>query len=275
MVGARAERERPRRVASLQEASACPAGNIPAHVVGGIPHRRGPLLCGRSAAVDHAALLARSDGERRTGRCHELPRHARAHPPALTLPSSRHVLGYEQPHMIRPRTRLTQDDRGQDQAARDGRSRRVTDLRLQTDRLELRALTVGDLDELASMLADAEALTYWGPPLSRGESRSRIERNLKRYEKDGFGRCAVVLRATGEFVGDCGLICTLVEGRPEVELGWIVRRSHQGKGNRHGGSGGVEGLRLRHAATGADRVDGEREERRVSPSRGETGNDGR
>ncbi len=92
------------------------------------------------------------------------------------------------------------------------------------------ALTLGDLDELASMLADAEALTYWGPPLSRGESRSRIERNLKRYEKDGFGRCAVVLRATGEFVGDCGLICTLVEGRPEVELGWIVRRSHQGKG---------------------------------------------
>jgi ribosomal-protein-alanine N-acetyltransferase len=47
---------------------------------------------------------------------------------------------------------------------------------------------------------------------------------------DGFGRCAVILRSTGELVGDCGLIRTLVEGRPEVELGWIVRRSHQGKG---------------------------------------------
>ena len=132
--------------------------------------------------------------------------------------------------MIRPRTPLTMDDRGQDQAARHGRSRRGTELRLQTDRLELRALTLGDLDGLASMLADAEALTYWGPPLSRGESRSWIERNLKRYEKDGFGRCAVVLQSTGELVGDCGLIRTLVEGRPEVELGWIVRRSHQGKG---------------------------------------------
>jgi ribosomal-protein-alanine N-acetyltransferase len=106
----------------------------------------------------------------------------------------------------------------------------VPDLHLQTDRLELRALTLGDLDELAAMLADAEALTYWGPPLSRDESLAWIERNLRRYEKDGFGRCAVILRSTGELIGDCGLIRTLVEGRPEVELGWIVRRSHQGQG---------------------------------------------
>jgi ribosomal-protein-alanine N-acetyltransferase len=106
----------------------------------------------------------------------------------------------------------------------------VADLHLKTVRLELRALTFGDLDELASMLADAEALTYWGPPLTREQSRSWIERNLRRYAVDGFGRCAVILRSTGELVGDCGLIRTLVEGRPEVELGWIVRRSHQGKG---------------------------------------------
>jgi len=108
--------------------------------------------------------------------------------------------------------------------------RPVTELRLETDRLELQALTLGDLDELASMLADAESLTYWGPPLSREEARSWIERNLRRYEHDGFGRCAVILRSTGELVGDCGLIRTLVEGRPEVELGWIVRRSYQGRG---------------------------------------------
>lgn len=99
-----------------------------------------------------------------------------------------------------------------------------------TDRLELRALTLDDLDDLASMLGDSEALTHWGPPLNREQSRSWIERNLRRYQDDGFGRCAVILGSTGELVGDCGLIRTVVEGRPEVELGWIVRRSHQGKG---------------------------------------------
>jgi ribosomal-protein-alanine N-acetyltransferase len=122
--------------------------------------------------------------------------------------------------------------RNQDQAAsRSGSRRSVMHLHLETDRLELRALSLDDLDEMASMLlGDAEALIYWGSPLSREESRWWIERNLKRYEDAGFGRCAVILRSTGELVGDCGLIRILVERRPEVELGWIVRRRHQGKG---------------------------------------------
>jgi RimJ/RimL family protein N-acetyltransferase len=104
------------------------------------------------------------------------------------------------------------------------------DLRLETPRLVLRALALDDLEEMASMLGDAEGLIHWGPPLSREESRSWIERNLRRYASDGIGRCAVVLRSTAELVGDCGLIRTLVEGQPEVELGWIIRRTHRGKG---------------------------------------------
>lgn len=95
----------------------------------------------------------------------------------------------------------------------------VVDLYVATKRLELRPFTFDDLDELASMLGDAEALVHWGPPLSHDESRSWIARNRKRYENDGFGRCAVILRSTGELAGDCGLIRTDVEGQAEVELG--------------------------------------------------------
>ena len=129
---------------------------------------------------------------------------------------------------IMARTDVGQDDRGKGRGASS--REHVSELHLTTRRLALRALTYDDLDALASMLGDAKALTYWGSPLTREGSRSWIERNLRRYEDDGFGRCAVVLRATGELVGDCGLITTLVEGRPEIELGWIVRRNHQGKG---------------------------------------------
>ena len=107
---------------------------------------------------------------------------------------------------------------------------RGLELRLDTPRLELRPLSFDDLDDLASMLGDEEGLLHWGTPLSRQESSSWIERNLRRYEEYGFGRCAVVLRSTAEMVGDCGLIRTVVEGQPEIELGWIVRRTHRGKG---------------------------------------------
>jgi RimJ/RimL family protein N-acetyltransferase len=102
-------------------------------------------------------------------------------------------------------------------------------MQLDTDRLLLRPLALSDLDDMASLLGDGEALSHWGQPLDRNGARAWIERNLARYQRDGFGRCAIVLRATGELIGDCGLVRATVEGTDEVELGWIVRRSHWGR----------------------------------------------
>jgi [ribosomal protein S5]-alanine N-acetyltransferase len=101
---------------------------------------------------------------------------------------------------------------------------------LQTRRLTLRPLRAEDLEAMAALLGDWEALAQWGPPLDRAGVREWIRRNRRRYEIDGFGRCAVELRESGELIGDCGLIATTVEAVPEVELGWIVRRSQWGRG---------------------------------------------
>ena len=106
----------------------------------------------------------------------------------------------------------------------------VARLNLSTERLELRPLALADLDDLASMLGDPVGMAGWPAPLTYEESRSWIERNLARYETDGFGRCAVVCRKTGELVGDAGLISTLVEETPEIELGWVVRHEMKGRG---------------------------------------------
>lgn len=101
---------------------------------------------------------------------------------------------------------------------------------LSTERLDLRPYTIGDLDALAAILGDPIGMASWPAPLTREESRSWIERNLARCETDGFGRCAIMWRDTGELVGDAGLIRTEVEGIPEVELGWVVRHDMKGRG---------------------------------------------
>lgn len=101
---------------------------------------------------------------------------------------------------------------------------------IETERLTLRPLALGDLDEMATLLADAEALRLWGEPLDREGARAWIERNIARYAAHGFGRCAVIWRETGELVGDCGLHRTVVEGVDEIELGWITRRAFWGRG---------------------------------------------
>jgi len=103
-------------------------------------------------------------------------------------------------------------------------------LHLSTERLELRPLAPEDLDDLASMMGDPVGMAAWPAPLTYEESRSWIERNLARYETDGFGRCAVVWRERGELVGDAGLISTVVEETPEIELGWVVRHDLWGRG---------------------------------------------
>jgi RimJ/RimL family protein N-acetyltransferase len=101
---------------------------------------------------------------------------------------------------------------------------------IETERLTLRPLAPGDLDAMSALLGDAEALVHWGDPLDRAGARDWIERNIARYEEAGIGRCAIVLRESGELVGDCGLIPTTVEEVAEIELGWIVAASQQGRG---------------------------------------------
>jgi len=103
-------------------------------------------------------------------------------------------------------------------------------LHLRTERLDLRPLVPEDLDELAAMLGDPVGMAAWPAPLTHDESRAWIERNRERYRTDGFGRCAVVWREAGELVGDAGLISTVVEETPEVELGWVIRHDLWGRG---------------------------------------------
>jgi RimJ/RimL family protein N-acetyltransferase len=102
--------------------------------------------------------------------------------------------------------------------------------RVLTERLELRPFEPGDEDAMAVVFGDAEALRFWGPPLDRDAIRERIERNRERQSRDGFARWAIVLRASGELVGDAGLTWTDVEGTKEIELGWVVRRDLWGLG---------------------------------------------
>jgi len=99
-----------------------------------------------------------------------------------------------------------------------------------TERLLLRELVRGDLDGLAAILGDPIAMRFYLHPFSRAETRDWILRNQTRYAEDGFGLWAVVLKETGEITGDCGLTIQTVEGVPELEVGYHVKRSRWGQG---------------------------------------------
>ena len=95
---------------------------------------------------------------------------------------------------------------------------------LETRRLRLRELESGDLDFVATMLADPDVMRFYPKPLGREESREWIERQLRRYEDNGHGLWLVEDRQSAAPVGQVGLLLQEVEGDWEAEVGYLIHR---------------------------------------------------
>lgn len=97
---------------------------------------------------------------------------------------------------------------------------------LRTDRLDLRPLEETDLDALHGVLGDPVAMTAYEGGFTRAESADWIAWQRRRYVDDGFGLWAVVLRETGEVIGDCGITRQDIEGETVLEVGYHLVRAH-------------------------------------------------
>ena len=101
---------------------------------------------------------------------------------------------------------------------------------LETERLLLREFQLEDTDALLKVLGDGLAMRYYPSPFPRYEVEDWIRRNRARYDDCGFGLWAMLLKTSGELIGDCGFLVREVEGAFEYELGWHVRRDLWGNG---------------------------------------------
>ena len=101
---------------------------------------------------------------------------------------------------------------------------------LETDRLILRELSNADVEPLLTVLGDPVAMRYYPAPYTREGVEGWVQRSLERYRKLGFGLWAVVLKESGEVIGDCGLTLQAVLGQDELEIGYHIQRTHQGQG---------------------------------------------
>lgn len=101
---------------------------------------------------------------------------------------------------------------------------------LETERLRLREFIPEDAGALAAVLGDPVAMQYYPAAFDRQGVENWIEKNRERYRCDGFGLWAMLLRQSGELIGDCGCALQEVEGRREIEVGYHVRRDLWGRG---------------------------------------------
>jgi RimJ/RimL family protein N-acetyltransferase len=106
----------------------------------------------------------------------------------------------------------------------------MVELILETPRLALREMTWDDLDFLTVLLADERVMRHYPKCCTREEAKLWLGRIIERYASHGHAFWLVTLRATGEPIGQVGLLLQHVEGVDEPEIGYMIYAPHW----RHG-----------------------------------------
>lgn len=101
---------------------------------------------------------------------------------------------------------------------------------LETERLYLREMNQADFNSLCKILQDEETMYAYEGAFSDAEVQEWLDRQISRYQKWGFGLWAVVLKETGEMIGQCGLTMQPWKDEEVLEVGYLFQRSYWHKG---------------------------------------------
>lgn len=106
----------------------------------------------------------------------------------------------------------------------------ITNKVLQTERMVLRRMEMADVDDLMGIFSDPVAMRYYPGTKSRQEAEEWVRRVQESYRDHGFGLWVAVLEDSGEFAGQCGPTVQEVEGKEEVEIGYLFLRRYWDRG---------------------------------------------
>ncbi len=101
---------------------------------------------------------------------------------------------------------------------------------VESERLYLRRFTRDDIPALHTILSDPITMRSWPAPFNPDATLAWIERNIVNYAQRGFGRWAVIERASETLIGDCGIVLLEVAGVIEHDLGYIIHHRYWNQG---------------------------------------------
>jgi RimJ/RimL family protein N-acetyltransferase len=106
----------------------------------------------------------------------------------------------------------------------------MSDTILTTKRLRLERIGIEHRNDLYALLSNPKVHKYFPKPLDRNESKAFFEKIQYRYNTDGYCFWAAIRSADNLFIGICGLLSQIVEGRKETEVGYRLLDEFWGRG---------------------------------------------
>ena len=97
---------------------------------------------------------------------------------------------------------------------------------LETERLYLREMNQADFVSLCKILQDKDTMYAYEGAFSDDEVQEWLDRQIARYQKWSFGLWAVVLKATNEMIGQCGLTMQPWKETEVLEIGYLFERAY-------------------------------------------------
>jgi [ribosomal protein S5]-alanine N-acetyltransferase len=100
---------------------------------------------------------------------------------------------------------------------------------LETKRLVLRPMLETDLEALLLIFTDPKVMAAFNhPPFTHEQMERWLQRNLDHQNEFGYGLFSILLRESGELIGDCGL--EQMEDQGAAELGYDLRSEFWNQG---------------------------------------------
>lgn len=103
---------------------------------------------------------------------------------------------------------------------------------LETKRLILRHLLPDDLDELFALYRDPEMRRYFPEgTLTYAETKEELAWHQNGHPgHPELGLWATLYKPTHQFIGRCGLLPWTIDGHFEVEVAYLIAKTHWGQG---------------------------------------------
>jgi RimJ/RimL family protein N-acetyltransferase len=86
-------------------------------------------------------------------------------------------------------------------------------------------MVMEDLPPMREIVQDEQTMYAWNGAWSEEETVDGLEKQLRSYRENGFGRWTVILKETGRVIGMCGLMWWDTDKDRVLEVGYLFNRA--------------------------------------------------
>ena len=96
---------------------------------------------------------------------------------------------------------------------------------LETERIYLREMNQSDYLALCKIVHDKDVMYAYNGVFNHEETQNLLDRQILSYKENGFGLWAVVLKETGEMIGQCGITFQNYKQHQLLEVGYLFQKA--------------------------------------------------